>query len=53
MKLTSYVLAMVLLAITVRMSIGTYVQTNRTHDDYDTDNDSENQKCYHAGFEAG
>ena len=54
MKLISYVLALVLLsALMVPMSIGTYVAYSSTDDDDDDRNDSQNQKCYHAGFEAG
>ena len=33
------------------MSIGTYVAYSITDDDDDDRNDSQNQKCYHAGFE--
>jgi|SRR6476469_5259705 hypothetical protein len=53
MKLQSYILAMILLsALMVPMSIGTYLAYSSSDDD-DYSNDSENQKCYHAGFEAG
>lgn len=45
---------MVLLsALMVPMSIGTYLAYSSSDDDDDDSNDSENQKCYHAGFEAG
>jgi len=54
MKLQSYILAMILLsALMVPMSIGTYLAYSSSDDDDDDSNDSENQKCYHAGFEAG
>ncbi len=53
MKLESYILAMVLLsAFMVPMSIGTYSAYSSSDDDDDS-NDSDNQKCYHAGFESG
>ena len=54
MKLEFYVLAMVLLsAFMVPMSIGTYVAYSSSDDDDDDENDSQNQICYHSGFEAG
>ena len=54
MKLQSYILAMVLLsALMVPMSIGTYLAYSSSDDDDDDENDSENQKCYHSGFESG
>ena len=44
---------MVLLsALMIPMSVGTYLTYSSTDDD-DDDDDSENQRCYHAGFEAG
>ena len=54
MKIGFYVLAMVLLsAFMVPMSIGTYVVYSSSDDDDDDENDSQNQICYHSGFEAG
>jgi len=46
---------MVLLgALAVPTSIGSYLTNSTTYDDNDDDsNDSVNQKCYHAGFVAG
>ena len=40
-------------ALMVPMSIGSYLAYSSSDDDDDDSNDSENQKCYHAGFEAG
>ncbi|TVP39321.1 exported protein of unknown function [Candidatus Nitrosocosmicus arcticus] len=54
MKLESYMLMIVLLsALMVPMSIGTYLAYGSSDDDDDDANDSENQVCYHSGFEAG
>ena len=45
---------MVLLsALMIPMSVGTYLTYSSTDDDDDDNDDSENQRCYHAGFEAG
>ena len=45
---------MVLLgALMVPTSIGSYLAYSTTDDDDDDSNDSVNQKCYHAGFVAG
>jgi hypothetical protein len=53
-SLESHILAMVLLsALMVPSSIGTFMAYSSTDDDDDDSNDTENQKCYHAGFEAG
>ena len=40
-------------ALMVPMSVGSYLAYGSIDDDEDDDNDSENQKCYHAGYEAG
>jgi hypothetical protein len=54
MKLKISILAMVLLgALMVPTSIGSYLAYSTTDDDDDDSNDSVNQKCYHAGFAAG
>ena len=54
MKLQFYLLAGVLLsALMIPMSVGSYLAYSSTDDDDDDSNDSENQVCYHTGFKAG
>jgi hypothetical protein len=52
MKAEAYMIAIVLLSsIVTSMSVGSNMVYSSSDDD--GDNNSENQRCYHAGFESG